>query len=200
MKINTVKTAFKIADIELVPNSTKLNFNYLKDLKDENGEKLPQSVLRENYARVYLIVVDGEIKKIGDSQSEGGIKQTLEIYRDGGIGGRPSIRSFGIWYFLYSTMLQKHKVEFYMIFQPNFKAEIKGLFGYNKILNASYSYKILENCCMNDYLGQSNGNYPAWNVQEQAGDWPAEIKVKHSELMGKSLTRKQGKGRKEVSQ
>ena len=107
MKINKVKTAFKIADVELVPNSTKLSFNYLKDLKDENGEKLPQSVLRENYARVYLIVVDAEIKKIGGSQSEGGIKQTLEIYRDGGIGGRPSIRSFGIWYFLYSTMLKK---------------------------------------------------------------------------------------------
>ena len=63
MKINTVKTAFKIADVELVPNSTKLNFNYLNDLKDENGQKLPQSILRENYARVYIIVVDAEIKK-----------------------------------------------------------------------------------------------------------------------------------------
>ena len=77
MKINKVKTAFKIADVELVPNSTKLSFNYLKDLKDENGEKLPQSVLRENYARVYLIVVDGEIKKIGDSQSEGDRKSVV---------------------------------------------------------------------------------------------------------------------------
>lgn len=88
MKINTVKTAFKIADVELVPNSTKLNFNYLNDLKDENGQKLPQSILRENYARVYIIVVDGEIKKIGGSQSAGGIKQTLEIYRDGGSTNR----------------------------------------------------------------------------------------------------------------
>jgi len=200
MKIDRVKTAFKIADVELVPNSKKLNFNYLKDLKDENGRKLPQSILRENYARVYLIVVDGEIKKIGGSQAEGGIKQTLAIYRDGGIGGRPSIRSLGIWHFLYSTMLKKCKVEFYMIFQPNFKAEIKGLFGYNKISNVSYSYKILENCCLNDYLQESNGQYPAWNVQEQAGDWPAEVKAKHSELMNESLKRKQGKGRKEVSQ
>ena len=79
MKINTVKPAFKIADVELVPNSTKLNFNYLNDLKDENGQKLPQSILRENYARVYIIVVDGEIKKIGGSQSAGGIKQTFVI-------------------------------------------------------------------------------------------------------------------------
>ena len=86
-----------------------------------------------------------------------------------------------------------------MIFQDNFEAQIKGLFGYNKVLKANYSYKLLENCCMNDYLKQSNGKYPDWNVQEQAGDWPAEIKIKYSELMKKSLKRKQGKGRKEVS-
>ncbi len=33
MKIEQVKTAFKIADVEFVNGSTKLNFNYLKDLK-----------------------------------------------------------------------------------------------------------------------------------------------------------------------
>lgn len=63
MKIEQVKTAFKIADVEFVEGSTKLNFNYLKDLKDENGKALPQKILNENVARVYLIVVDGEIKK-----------------------------------------------------------------------------------------------------------------------------------------
>ena len=199
MKINIVKTAFKIADVGLNPDSKKLNFNYLKDLKDENGKELKHSILRENCARVYLIVVDSEIKKIGGSQSEGGIKKTLEIYRDGGVGGRPSIRSYGIWFFLRSALLKKHKIEFYMIFQPNFTASIKGLFGYNKISNASYSYKILENCCMEDYLQLSNGEYPAWNVQEQAGDWPDQVKREHADLMNKSLKRKKGKGRKEVS-
>lgn len=109
MKISEVKTAFKIADVEFVAGSTRLNFNYLKDLKDENGKALPQKILSENVARVYLIVVNGEIKKIGGSQSEGGIKNTLSIYRDGGIKGRPSIRSFGVWYFLYHTILSGEK-------------------------------------------------------------------------------------------
>ena len=63
MKIEQVKTAFKIADVKFVQGSTKLNFNYLKDLKNEKGEPLPQRILSENVARVYLIVVDGEIKK-----------------------------------------------------------------------------------------------------------------------------------------
>lgn len=38
MKISEVKTAFKIADVEFVAGSTKLNFNYLKDLRDENDK------------------------------------------------------------------------------------------------------------------------------------------------------------------
>ena len=47
MKIEQVKTAFKIADVEFVSDSTKLNFNYLKDLKDENGKVLSQKILKK---------------------------------------------------------------------------------------------------------------------------------------------------------
>jgi hypothetical protein len=36
MKISEVKTAFKIADVELINGSTKLKFHYLDDLKDES--------------------------------------------------------------------------------------------------------------------------------------------------------------------
>lgn len=53
--------------MEFVEGCTRLNFNYLKELKDENGKALPQSILTQNVARVYLIVVNGEIKKIGGS-------------------------------------------------------------------------------------------------------------------------------------
>lgn len=74
MHISEVKTAFKIADVEYVKDSTKLNFNYLKDLKDENNQSLSQNILTQNVARVYLIVVNNEIKKIGGSQADGGIK------------------------------------------------------------------------------------------------------------------------------
>ena len=49
MKISEVKTAFKIADVEFVQGCTRLNFNYLKELKDENGKALPQSILTQNF-------------------------------------------------------------------------------------------------------------------------------------------------------
>ncbi|MCR6573640.1 type II restriction endonuclease [Campylobacter insulaenigrae] len=198
MRISQVKTAFKIADVEFIEGSTKLNFNYLKNLKDENNNSLPQSILTENVARVYLIVVDGEIKKIGGSQDKGGIKGTLSIYKDGGVKGRPSIRSFGIWYFLYHTILQGKKIEFYMIFQENFEKDIKGLFGYHKIKNASISYKFIEECCNKDYLTFENSKYPDWNVQEQGMDWPEDIKNLHAEIQKNAQTRDKKIIRQEV--
>ncbi|WP_208397788.1 GIY-YIG nuclease family protein [Helicobacter pylori] len=170
MHISEVKTAFKIADVEYVKDSTKLNFNYLKDLKDENNQSLSQNILTQNVARVYLIVVDGEIKKIGGSQADGGIKSTLNIYKDGGVKGRPSIRSFGVWYFLYHTILTGAKIEFYMIYQPNFETQVKGLFGFYVIKDASISYKLLEQACLTDYRNNSNDALPEWNVQEQGKD------------------------------
>ncbi len=198
MKISEVKTAFKIADVEFVAGSTKLNFNYLKDLRDENGKALPQSILTQNVARVYLIVVDGVIKKIGGSQAVGWIKNTLQIYQDGGVKGRPSIRSFGVWYFLYHTILSGAKIEFYMIYQENFEKEIKGLFGLKTVKNAYISYKLIEECCVADYLACEGGKHPDWNVQEQGKDWPLEIKNEHAEIQKNAQSRVKKVIRKEA--
>ncbi len=137
---------------------------------------------------MYLIVVDGVVKKIGGSQAQGGIKKTLEIYRDGGVNGRPSIRSFGIWYFLYHSILAGKNIEFYMIYQDNFKASIKGLLGMHEVPEASLSYKFLEEACLRDYLSVM-GAYPEWNVQEQGKDWPQETKESHANLLQNAQSR-----------
>ncbi|AEN18172.1 GIY-YIG nuclease family protein [Helicobacter pylori] len=198
MHIGEVKTAFKIADVEYVKDSTKLNFNYLKDLKDENNQSLSQNILTQNVARVYLIVVNGEIKKIGGSQADGGIKKTLEIYRDGGVKGRPSIRSIGIWYLLYHSALSGAKIEFYMIYQPNFETQVKGLFGFHAIKDASISYKLLEQACLTDYKNNSNDALPEWNVQEQGKDWPNDIKDEHANTTQKAQNREKAIHRKAI--
>lgn len=198
MKIAEVKTAFKIADVEFVEGTTKLNFNYLKEIRNENGKILPQKILTQNLARVYIIVVNGEIKKIGGSQAAGGIKNTLAIYQDGGVKGRPSIRSYGIWYFLYHTILSGKKIEFYMIYQENFEKDIKGLFGARKVKEAYISYKLIEQCCIEDYLNVEDGKFPEWNVQEQGMDWPLNVKDDHAQLLKKSSSRKKKINRQEV--
>ena len=199
MKINEVTTAFKICDVEWDGTGTKLIFNYLDPLYDENGIELPQSILKENIARVYLIVVDGEIYKIGGSQDKGGIKGTLNIYQTGGVNGRPSIRSFGIWYFLFDRITKGHKIEFYMIYQDNFTAQVKGLFGFHTIDNASLNYKLLEECCEEDFKSRENGEYPRWNIQEQGGDWPSDVKNAHLAIMEESKSRPTKKGRIKVA-
>ncbi len=198
MHISKVKTAFKIADVEYVKDSTKLNFNYLKDLKDENNQSLSQNILTQNVARVYLIVVDGEIKKIGGSQADGGIKSTLNIYKDGGVKGRPSVRSFGVWYFLYHTILTGAKIEFYMIYQPNFETQVKGLFGFHAIKDASISYKLLEQACLTDYRNNSHDALPEWNEQEQGKDWPNDIKDEHANTTQKAQNREKAVHRKAI--
>ncbi|MCQ2874313.1 GIY-YIG nuclease family protein [Helicobacter pylori] len=198
MHISKVKTAFKIADVEYVKDSTKLNFNYLKDLKDENNQSLSQNILTQNVARVYLIVVDGEIKKIGGSQADGGIKSTLNIYKDGGVKGRPSIRSFGVWYFLYHTILTGAKIEFYMIYQPNFETQVKGLFGFHAIKDASISYKLLEQACLTDYRNNNNDALPEWNEQEQGKDWPNDIKDEHANTTQEAQNREKAIHRKAI--
>ncbi|MCQ2888823.1 GIY-YIG nuclease family protein [Helicobacter pylori] len=198
MHISKVKTAFKIADVEYVKDSTKLNFNYLKDLKDENNQSLSQNILTQNVARVYLIVVDGEIKKIGGSQADGGIKSTLNIYKDGGVKGRPSIRSFGVWYFLYHTILTGAKIEFYMIYQPNFETQVKGLFGFHAIKDASISYKLLEQACLTDYRNNNNDALPEWNAREQGKDWPNDIKDEHANTTQKAQNREKAVHRKAI--
>ncbi|WP_291935825.1 type II restriction endonuclease [Campylobacter sp.] len=198
MRISDVKTAFKIADVEYINGKTRLKFNYLSTLKDENGVILDSKILIQNVARVYLIVVNGEIKKIGGSQDKGGIKGTLNIYQDGGKNGRPSIRSYGVWYFLYHTILEGAKIEFYMIYQENFKKNIKGLFGFHKVKNASISYKFIEECCLSNYLEKEGGKFPDWNVQEQGIDWPLEIKNDHAEIQRNAQTRDKKIIRKEA--
>ncbi len=198
MHISGVKTAFKIAGVEYVKDSTKLNFNYLKDLKDENNQSLSQNILTQNVARVYLIVVDGEIKKIGGSQADGGIKSTLNIYKDGGVKGRPSIRSFGVWYFLYHTILTGAKIEFYMIYQPNFETQVKSLFGFCAIKDASISYKLLEQACLTDYRNNNNDALPEWNAQEQGKDWSNDIKDEHANTTQKAQNREKAIHRKAI--
>jgi len=75
MNIKDVKTCFKIADVVLDKEHKQnhIKINFLPEIIDENGQKLEKSILANNVGRVYIIVVDEIIKKIGGSQSKGGI-------------------------------------------------------------------------------------------------------------------------------
>ena len=96
MEICNVSTALKVGKIVLNTSKSKSN------LKVE-WEDLPASTLKSNAGRVYLLVVDGLIKKIGGSVGKGGIKTTMSFYVSGNTG-RPSIRSFGFYTLIHEAL------------------------------------------------------------------------------------------------
>ena len=189
MRIEEVKTAFKIADARIKEKDI-LEFDYIENITDENGEKLPKNILKINVPRVYIIVSNGIIKKIGGSECKGGMKGTLQIYKDGGLNGQPSQRSIGVWWLLHHELINGNEVEFYMIYQDLFDKNVKGLFGETK-KRVSISYKHIELQCLADYYSIEK-KYPDWNYQENHEAWNDEIT--DLEIITKSL-----KGKKKDS-
>ncbi|HBJ76968.1 MAG TPA: type II restriction endonuclease [Porphyromonadaceae bacterium] len=172
MKITEVKTAFKIADVKIKEKDI-LEFKYLDSIYNEKGELLPNNILKLNVPRVYIIVSNGIIKKIGGSEDKNGMKGTLHIYQDGGINGQPSQRSIGVWWLLFHELINNNKVEVYMIYQDLFDEKVKGLFG-ETIKKVSISYKYIEGQCLADYYSVE-GHNPEWNYQENHEVWPEEV-------------------------
>ncbi|MBU4299248.1 hypothetical protein KJ636_04350 [Patescibacteria group bacterium] len=185
MNIKDVKTAFKIADVVLDKKHKQnhIKINFLPEIIDERGKKLEKSILKNNVGRVYIIVVDRIIKKIGGSQSKGGIKATLSFYQSAMQGG-PSLRSYGI-HLLITEVLKKDKtVEIYMITSQTVKAAVKGLFSEEK--KDTNVFKEMENKCKEDYK-KIEGDFPEWNYQERAAPWPKKIHKSYVKFLTKRV-------------
>jgi hypothetical protein len=135
--------------------------------------------LADNAGRVYILCVDGIIKKIGGSVCKGGIKSTMSFYLSGNTG-RPSIRSFGINMFMYDAISNGSKVEVYLINSQPVIAEVSGLFG--TTTQTISAFKEMEEQCISDYITLTD-EYPEWNYQEQGKAWAGYIQQLHAEQL-----------------
>jgi len=168
MHIKEVKTAIKIGDFVLRKNHrNKIDIRYLPNIN--------KKILTDNSARVYLIVQDGIIKKIGGSNSKGGIKATMSFYTSA-MTGSPGVPRFVIHLLIAKALKNKSKIELYMITSPKTLATVNGLFGSKKVEIASF--KEMENLCKADYYSRE-GKYPDWNFQENHQPYPADLARKH---------------------
>ena len=169
MNINKVKTAFKVADI--LPRNDPNNKNIIKMswYEEKTGYDIPLKVLKDNSGRVYLISVDGWIKKIGGSQCTNGIKGTWGPYC-GGMGGSPSVRTYGIPILIREKLDDGSKVELHMITSEDVDAPVRGLFG-KEVQRVGIDFKAIENKCKEDFKNIT-GYYPEWNFQENGNTWP----------------------------
>lgn len=188
MNIKDVKTAFKIADVVLDKKHKKnhIRINYLSELIDEKGNKVNKSILKNDAGRVYIIVVDGVIKKIGGSQSKGGIKATLSFYQSAMQGG-PSLRSYGIHLLIKEALEKDKSVEIYLITSKSVRALVKGLFSEER--KGTSVFKEMEDKCKEDYK-KIEGDFPEWNYQERAVPWPKRIHESYVRLLTKRVKRR----------
>jgi len=179
MNIEDVKTAIKIGDFVLrVNHRNKIDIKYLPDIN--------KKILTDNSARIYLIVQDGIIKKIGGSTSKGGIKATMSFYVSA-MTGSPGVPRFVVHLFIEKALRGKSKMELFMITSPRTIAKVSGLFGYKKVAIASF--KEMENLCKSDYYSKEE-KYPDWNFQENHRPYPPELAKKHNLYHQKRLNKK----------
>lgn len=146
----------------------KIDIRYLSDLSNE--------ILTDDSARVYLIVQDGIIKKIGGSAQKGGIIKTMSFYV-GAMTGSPGVPRFVAHLLIEQALRSKSKIELFMITSPKTLATVSGLFGYKKMKIASF--KEMEDLCKSDYYSKER-KYPDWNFQENHKPYPPELARKHN--------------------
>jgi len=188
MNIKDVKTAFKIADVVLDKQHKQnhIKIDYLSELVDEKENKVGKNILRDDAGRVYIIAVDGVIKKIGGSQSKGGIKATLSFYQSAMQGG-PSLRSYGIHLLIKEALEKGKKVEIYLITSKSVRASVKGLFSEKR--KDTNVFKEMEDKCKEDYK-KIEGDFPEWNYQERAVPWPRNIHKSYVKFLTKRVKRR----------
>lgn len=174
MRISEVSTAKYVGKFSVNEDpSVKRNLNFEYALSKEEKS-------REG-GRVYLIVVNGEIFKIGGSQSKGGISSTLGFYIAGNTG-RPSIRTYGINYLIEQELLKENLVEVYMIQSELISAPVCGLFGTE--LEEVSAFKEMETKCVTQYVEKMN-KHPKWNFQEAGAKWADDVQEAYNTYMNK---------------
>ncbi|MFY9463189.1 MAG: hypothetical protein WAP52_03325 [Candidatus Sungiibacteriota bacterium] len=179
MNIREVTTSIKIGDFVLRRNHrNKIGINYLHGLDNR--------ILTDDSARIYLIVQDGIIKKIGGSASKGGIKATILFYISA-MTGSPGVPRFIVHLLIEKALRGKSKMELFMITSPKTFAKISGLFGYKKVKIASF--KEMEDLCKSDYYSKEK-RHPDWNYQENHMPYPPGLARKHNIYHQKRLNKK----------
>ena len=129
-------------------------------------------LIKQENGRIYFIVVDNVIKKIGCSECKGGMKTTFAFYK-GGLGGSPSLRTFGIHHLIFDELKADRNVELYGMWNKSINVKVQGLFGEEE-QEIYPAIRSMEDKCRLEYK-QVYGKYPDWNFQENAEQWPTHI-------------------------
>lgn len=161
MKIQEIKTMTRIGSIvKHATNPLKLAFDYdpainRKNRKDERG-------------RVYALVVNDEIVKLGGSQAKGGIDGTYSAYFAGFAKGM-SERTYCVWNFIRKAITVGKKVEVYCVWADTVTVPVPTMYGTEK-QTITIDFHAIEKNFVNEYV-RVEGTYPYLNMQESGRRW-----------------------------
>jgi len=170
MEISDIKNLIYIGDIINKDGNSKGKWKL-----DFKCDKM--TYMMEN-GRIYLIVINDEIYKIGSSACKGCIKTTFTFYENG-LGGSPSIRTFGIHILIQEELNKGNSVKIYALFIEPIKVIINGLTSMKELITYPQINE-MEELCRQDYK-KIYGKYPIWNFQENNEEWPLYIKNLYKE-------------------
>ena len=155
-----------------------------------------KELVKGNAGRIYLLVSrtkdkPGVIKKIGKSECKGGMATTMAFYQ-GGLGGSPSVRTFGIHHLITKELKAGNEFEIWGIWSSPVKVQVPGLFDTAEML-VTPSIHCMEDKCRQDYK-KIMGDFPPWNYQERGAAWPKDIYEMYQKQIA-SRKRPGGKGK-----
>ena len=182
LTIENVKTAILVGRCVLRgPNNTT------RQLWKMEWEAQHSDLIRSNNGRIYVMVArsrsgKGIIRKIGKSECRGGLRSTMSFYQ-GGLGGSPSLRSFGIHHLIANELTAGNEFEIWGIWSEPVAVMVPGLFDITEMF-ITPSIHSMEAKCRDDYK-RIMGDFPPWNFQERGQPWPDTIRLQHVALLGR---------------
>ena len=138
----------------------KLKFNYDNEITKE--------IRKDNRGRVYAIVVDREIVKIGGSQAKGGIDGTFGAYF-GGFAKGMSERTYCVWNFMMQQIEQGKNVEVWCVWAHTVTLPVPTMYGREE-QTIAIDFHAIENNFVNEYV-RIESTHPYLNTQEAGRRW-----------------------------
>ena len=160
MKISHITTMTRIGEIV-----SRIDEKKLALLPDGS---ITKSQLRDKRGRVYAIVVDGVIEKLGGSQDAGGIQGTIGWYLNGFAKGN-SERSYCTWNLFTQAINAGKKVEIYTVWAPMVDVEIPTMNG-SLTKTLPVDFHTIEKA-FNDEYYEIEKKHPTLNMQESGKRW-----------------------------
>ena len=144
---------------------------------------------KEELSICYMMVVNGEVKKIGQTSGKDGILGCMSFY--GGAGqDDPSQTRYSINLLIRKEMEKGNDVEIYFQYEEPKEMTFNGATGPVTTI-VPISAKVIESNCVN-YHKEMAGKYPEWNFQEdgEKTSYPVWIKEDFANYVNKRKGKK----------